>query len=182
MTITLSDENRGLYAKYIVTKADGTPVPGPLFILRYSKDPHARVALAAYADSCEGTHPQLGIDLRAQLAKLRMSANGTDCRNANPDIWRMTFANHIEAGIRFADLAGDDLNTARGFDRDLTRAFSVYLNSTESDRERQFLVQIITIAARAYAFYVQLDHKDLAGLTYRMMSDLGGLSDVLGRR
>lgn len=179
MTTTQPDESRGLYDKYTVTKADGTPATGPLFILNYSKDHHARAALAAYADSCQGTHPVLAIDLRAALAKLRMTVIPTDHQPANPDVWRMRFANHIDGAARAADLTGDTLETSRALDRELTRAFTVYLNSTASDRKRRFLLQINTIAARAYAFYVELDRPDLKVPVETILFDLAGLADVL---
>lgn len=185
MTTATSDEDRGLYRKYTVTpegdvlKADGTPAPGPLFILNYGKDPHARVALAAYADACQATHPVLAIDLRAALAKLRMTVVPTEHQPANPDVWRARFAGHIEGGIDAAELDGDDLATARGFDRELTRAFTVYLNSTATDRRRHFLIEINAVAARAYAFYIQLDRPELRVPIDSILFDLGGLADVL---
>ncbi|WP_142386937.1 hypothetical protein [Mycobacterium hubeiense] len=42
--------------------------PGPVFVLSYTTDPHARAALAAYADSCEAENRALAADLRAALA------------------------------------------------------------------------------------------------------------------
>jgi hypothetical protein len=176
-----TDESLGLYPKcnVNVTKADGTPVTGPLFILNYAKDPHARAALATYADACQHTDPVLAIDLRAALARLRMTVIPTDHQPANPDVWRARFSGHIEQGIQAAQLAGDTLETAREFDRELTRAFTVYLNSTASDRKRRFLLQINTIAARAYAFYVELDRPDLKVPIEAILFDLAGLADVL---
>jgi hypothetical protein len=56
------------YGKYRAEKLNGKPV-GRSFVLDYDTDPYARVALAAYADSCEADHPQLAADLRAALAK-----------------------------------------------------------------------------------------------------------------
>lgn len=41
--------------------------PGPVFVLDYSNDPHAAVALAAYAKSCEHDYPVLADDLRKLL-------------------------------------------------------------------------------------------------------------------
>lgn len=63
------DTERGLYGKYLVFKAGGgmEPVTDPCFVLRYTTDPHARAALAAYADSCEADYPQLAADLRMRL-------------------------------------------------------------------------------------------------------------------
>lgn len=62
------DENRGLYGKYRVERIDGK-LKGPYFVLAYTSDPHAAVALAAYADSCALQYPQLAADLRAALAQ-----------------------------------------------------------------------------------------------------------------
>lgn len=63
------DTERGLYRKYLLFKAGGdmTPVLNPFFALRYTTDPHAAVALAAYAKSCEADYPQLAADLREAL-------------------------------------------------------------------------------------------------------------------
>jgi hypothetical protein len=65
--MTNPDTERGLYGKYRVEKINGKPV-GRAFVLAYDSDPHARVALAAYADSCEADYPQLAADLHKQLA------------------------------------------------------------------------------------------------------------------
>ena len=63
------DATRGLYSKYLLFKAGGDmePVHDPFFVLSYTTDPHARAALAAYADSCEADYPQLAADLRREL-------------------------------------------------------------------------------------------------------------------
>lgn len=60
------DRQRGLYAKYHVTRTDGKE-KGPYFVLAYTSDPHAAVALAAYAKSCEQDFPKLAADLRETL-------------------------------------------------------------------------------------------------------------------
>lgn len=59
---------RGFYKKYNVTRVDGKPDDGPFFTLAFNHDPHARVALAAYADSCESENPTLAAELRQALA------------------------------------------------------------------------------------------------------------------
>lgn len=77
------NSERGLYGKYEVHKlrrtvrrfegSSGTVTtiervdPGPVFVLAYTTDPHAAVALAAYAKSCETDYPKLAADLREQL-------------------------------------------------------------------------------------------------------------------
>lgn len=45
--------------------------PGPVFVLAYTTDPHARVALAAYAESCAAEFPRLAVDLCALLDEHR---------------------------------------------------------------------------------------------------------------
>lgn len=57
-----------MYPKYHVEKLNGKPV-GPCFVLEFD-DPHARAAVAAYADSCEGDYPALAADLRRTLAEI----------------------------------------------------------------------------------------------------------------
>ncbi|MCT7361196.1 hypothetical protein [Mycolicibacterium llatzerense] len=61
-----SDKQRGLYGKYRVERVVGKE-KGPYFVLAYTSDPHAAVALRAYADSCEADYPQLAADLRNAL-------------------------------------------------------------------------------------------------------------------
>lgn len=63
------DDDR-FFTKFNVTRTDGKPMVGPWFVLAYGRDPHARVALAAYADSVEFELPQLAAELRAELARL----------------------------------------------------------------------------------------------------------------
>ena len=71
-TIETDHENRGLYRKYELRRVneDGSlryVVADPFFALRYTTDPHARVALEAYADSCAADYPALAADLYRQL-------------------------------------------------------------------------------------------------------------------
>ncbi len=67
------DRERGLYGKYFVKKIKSGELvdPGPVFVLAYVTDPHARVALAAYATSCEADYSPLAADLRAALEATR---------------------------------------------------------------------------------------------------------------
>ncbi len=37
------------------------------FVLRFDKDPHARVAMAAYADSVESVNPRFAEDIRKKI-------------------------------------------------------------------------------------------------------------------
>lgn len=59
----------GYYDKFQIRRRDGKPNPANAcyFVLDFANDPHARVALAAYADSIEGENPTLADDLRFQL-------------------------------------------------------------------------------------------------------------------
>lgn len=65
----------GLYNKYELFRVrEDDPghafrVHTPFFVLRYDRDPHARVALAAYADSCAADNPMLAADLRDMLVR-----------------------------------------------------------------------------------------------------------------
>lgn len=65
----------GLYGKYAITRADGIPIPpwAQHFVLRYDTDRHARVALAAYAESVSADNPQLASQLRHRLTALRLN-------------------------------------------------------------------------------------------------------------
>jgi hypothetical protein len=57
------------FNKYIITKSNGNPIdPEALyFVLRYDRDPHARVALAAYAQSVRTDNPQLADELLMEV-------------------------------------------------------------------------------------------------------------------
>jgi hypothetical protein len=68
MTITDPDTERGLYGKYRVEKVNGKPT-GPVFVLAYADDPHARAALVAYAESCRQDYPRLSADLIGEATK-----------------------------------------------------------------------------------------------------------------
>lgn len=59
----VSNDKRGLYGKYIITKSDGTPVNDRCFVLKPDKDPAAVKALRAYAATTDDE--QLRNDLYA---------------------------------------------------------------------------------------------------------------------
>ncbi|MGX9669945.1 hypothetical protein [Mycobacterium sp. HM-7] len=68
----IDDRERGLYAKYSIYRNTDAgraivPLTDPAFVLRYTTDPHAAVALGAYANSCEADYPKLAADLRDAL-------------------------------------------------------------------------------------------------------------------
>ncbi len=66
-------DNDGLHRKYEVARTDGRDRPGEkhegctYFVLDLNHDPHALVALAAYAESCRPNFPSLARDLRRQI-------------------------------------------------------------------------------------------------------------------
>lgn len=62
-------EEKGLYWKYRVEKADGRVIDdgAKYFVLRIDTDPHARVALKAYAESVSTENPELSKDLEDWL-------------------------------------------------------------------------------------------------------------------
>lgn len=56
---------RGFYDKFqVIRRATGREVMQATFTLIPERDPHARVALLAYADACEGENERLAIELR----------------------------------------------------------------------------------------------------------------------
>lgn len=57
--------------KYIISKTSGKPVDpkARYFVLRYDQDPHARVALAAYAESVQRDNSLLAGDVRKRLRR-----------------------------------------------------------------------------------------------------------------
>lgn len=59
------NEEQGLYKKYHVARGDGKPL-GPCFVMEPVRDPYALVALRAYADAIESTHPQLAAEMRVE--------------------------------------------------------------------------------------------------------------------
>lgn len=60
---------KGLYNKYKIEKADGTPVDpkAKYFVLRVDKDPHARAAMRAYSLSVQKDNPVLALDIGQML-------------------------------------------------------------------------------------------------------------------
>lgn len=65
----MADKTRGLYAKFTVTRNDGTSATGgkhdgcEYFVLDATHDPYAIAALIAYAEACEGECPLLARDV-----------------------------------------------------------------------------------------------------------------------
>jgi len=63
----MPEDKKGLYGKYIITRADGTPVNDRCFVLKPDKDPAAAKALQAYAAATDDE--QLRDDLYAWVGK-----------------------------------------------------------------------------------------------------------------
>lgn len=88
----MSDRNRGLHAKYVVERSDGSSEPGgkhaecDYFVLDWAHDPYAIPAALAYADACESTHPFLARDLRrrADMAKKLAAMYGREESTESP--------------------------------------------------------------------------------------------------
>jgi hypothetical protein len=59
-------EDTGLYDKYLVVSMTKKIIVEDAFVLRV-KDPFARVAMLAYAESCEDTHPRLAKGIRDRI-------------------------------------------------------------------------------------------------------------------
>jgi hypothetical protein len=62
-------DNKGLYGKYEIKKANGKPLDSEAkyFVLRYDKDPHAKKALEAYANSISDENYKLAMEIRAEI-------------------------------------------------------------------------------------------------------------------
>jgi hypothetical protein len=60
----------GFEARFNVERLDGKPCreEAHYIVLDYAGDPHAKAALAVYADSIEADNPQMAADVRAALA------------------------------------------------------------------------------------------------------------------
>lgn len=68
--LTKKEIMKGIYDKYIVIKTDGTTDPeADYFALRIDKDPHARKAAIAYAESIQEENPNLAFDIRMRVSK-----------------------------------------------------------------------------------------------------------------
>ena len=67
---------KGLYVKYEVEKVDGTPIDdnAQYFVLSPDTDRHARIALAAYAESVRMEDPQLSGELAIWLSGINLGS------------------------------------------------------------------------------------------------------------
>jgi Ni,Fe-hydrogenase III component G len=69
------EKNKGLYQKYLVSRADGTQRDdAKYFVLRYDECPKARMALRLYATLQEKDYPQLAVDVKAELDRFEKGA------------------------------------------------------------------------------------------------------------
>ncbi len=82
----MADNDRGLYPKFDVKRADGSSEEGrkheycEYFVLDLDHDPYAVPALTAYARACMISHPKLAQDLHRMvdtiLKRQRKKENG----------------------------------------------------------------------------------------------------------
>lgn len=79
-------DTEGLYGKYTVTKADGTPVTDRCFVLKPDKDIAARMALLTYAEyTCD---EQLRNDIHQWLGlMLEQTKRNPDCKSCEHSYW-----------------------------------------------------------------------------------------------
>ena len=68
----------GLYGKYVIEKADGSPVDprAVYFTLRLDTDRFAREAVRAYSVACREGRPELARDLEELLKRLEKELGG----------------------------------------------------------------------------------------------------------
>lgn len=85
----MSDKERGIYRKFVVTRSDGSSGPGKkhehcaYFVLDLEHDEYAMIALKAYATACRATHPDLAHDLRTTIDAQR-ERDAARCNHAYP--------------------------------------------------------------------------------------------------
>lgn len=88
-----SDKERGLYEKFHVERTDGSSEPSGrhygcrYFVLDLDHDPHARLAILAYALSCEADYPALSSDLLDVLGDDDSHRAYAEMRQALLDAW-----------------------------------------------------------------------------------------------
>ena len=84
----MGDRTRGIYEKFRVERTDGKSAPGQkhescdYFVLDLTHDPHAYVAIVAYADSCRAEYPLLADDLE-EMAFRSMPLTAYDKKELN---------------------------------------------------------------------------------------------------
>jgi len=89
-----------LYNKYVVTKADGSPVAtdAQYFVLRIDTDPAARAALLVYADQIKDSDPEFAKELQAWVWVYTENASNkvlqSDTAYACPDCGSESLIDH----------------------------------------------------------------------------------------
>ena len=69
--IRLEAQMDGLFEKFTITRNEGQPpFRGEHFVLKPPYDKHARMAMLAYADSCETELPGLAKDIREWIGSI----------------------------------------------------------------------------------------------------------------
>jgi hypothetical protein len=81
----------GLIDRFTVARTDGKSAPGEkhdgcvYFVLDLSHDPHAKAAVAAYAESCEVDYPALSRDLHLAVAAMPLPTRPSTQPSATPE-------------------------------------------------------------------------------------------------
>ena len=107
-------DTKGLYTKYIITKADGTPVNDRCFILKPDKDPAAVAALHAYAAATDDE--QLRNDLYAWIGKPLQNNNLISRNKLLEKKTRMTEYDETGCGVHVFVVREEDVQNAPAVD------------------------------------------------------------------
>jgi hypothetical protein len=68
----MAPEQEGLYAKYTITNNETGERVAEAFVLKPDVDKHARIAMAAYAESVRPHNPVLAADLKYWLSQINV--------------------------------------------------------------------------------------------------------------
>lgn len=131
------NEKSRLRGKYLITKADGSEVApeADYFVLRLDKDPAARTAALAYAETVRPTAPLLADDLLRKVATYEQTTRSgiNDTTYGEDLLWQLSeYMNLIQAcerkGFTFEGMDGFTLDECKqwvsdylvqlGYDRD----------------------------------------------------------------
>ena len=77
-------QKRGVYGKYVIEKADGSPVDPDAcyFVLRLDTDPAARRAMGQYARSVRSTNEELADQIEDCIQECERPSRDCGCRGA----------------------------------------------------------------------------------------------------
>lgn len=100
-------------------------------------------------------------------------------RPTNPDVWRRRLESHIREAKGSLDRNSREAQKVREFESELLDAFYVYQRNEDTDRTRQFLLLVNTIASRACIYLQSLDGVDFGHAIDSLRFDLAGLTEVL---